>query len=299
MNRASRRVARPWPSVTVIVATYNNRQALRPALRGMLAVDYPGRKDVIVVNDGSTDGTKEMLDREFQGLRGLTVVHLPHGGVCRARNAGIGRARGQIIVNMDHDCVPAKGWLRALVDGFTPGVGVVSSYGFYGGTSTAFLASVLREVGGYDERYAYYREDADLSFTIMERGWAFKLVDAPYTHDHAPVQPRGVRSIVRYAFQRWRYHMNDVLLFKQHPSLAGRFLHVRGGFLISPFADFRVATGLWNSGSFALSSPRGMVFLPNRSPLHAGLIFLLGLLYVGGVKAYRLRGSLKHRKLLL
>lgn len=92
--------------------------------------------------------------------------------------------------------------------------------------------------------------------------------------------------------------MNDVLLFKKHPRLAGKFLDVKLGFLVNPLADFRAATGLWK-GDYQLSSPRGITFLENSSPLHAAAIFLTGLAYVLGVKAYRLRGSLKFGKLLV
>ncbi|MBI4021197.1 MAG: glycosyltransferase family 2 protein [Candidatus Aenigmarchaeota archaeon] len=282
------------PKASVIVATYNNKEALRRTVAGLLALDYPSY-EVIVVDDGSTDGTAEMIRK----MQGITAICLPHGGVCKARNAAIRQATGKIVVNMDHDCVPARDWLRRLVAGFGPGVGVVSSYGYYGGTSTAFRKDLLDRVGGYDEAYGYYREDADLSFMIMDLGYTFELVEARYDHDHRAVSPRGFRAVVRYAFTRWRYHMNDVLLFKKHPRLAGRFLDVKFGFLVNPLADFKVATGLWNRGTFSLSSPRGMTFMENRSPLHGIAIFLLGLCYVVGVKSYRLRGSLKFGRLLI
>lgn len=285
-------------SVTIVVATYNNKDSLKKALEGMLSIEYPSY-EIIVVNDGSVDGTREMLDVFFSGKKKITIVHIPHSGVCRARNEAIKRAKGDIVVNMDHDCIPGKGWLDNMVNGFSQGVGVVSSYGYYGGTSTAFRKDLLQKVGGYDEEYYYYREDADLSFKIMELGYQFKMVDAKYSHEHETVTPRGFREVVRYAFKRWEYHMNDVLLFKKHPKLAAKFLNVKMGCMVSPLSDFKVATGLWNRGRFSLSSPRGMTFMENKSPLHAIVIFCMGLFYVCGVKCYRLKGSLKFGKLLL
>jgi len=288
-----------YPSVTIIVATKNNPDTLRRTLHGLLTIPYPGQYDVIVINDGSTDTTKDMLDTEFSKKSRLRIIHLPPSGVCIARNTGIKHARGEIIVNMDHDCIPEKEWLIKLVNGFaSPKIGVVSSYGYYGGTSTAFRRSLLKQVGGYDPAYGYYREDTDLSFTIMDKGYEFKLVDAHYIHDHELVKPSGIRGAIKYALLRWKYHMNDVLLFKKHPELAGKFLDVKFGFLINPLTDFKVATGLWK-GDYALSSPRGITFMENKTPLHSTLIFFTGILYIMGVKFHRLLGSLKFGKLLI
>lgn len=285
------------PKVSVVVATLNSRETLRKTLRGLLALSYPRPVEIIVVNDGSSDGTREMLDQEFS--RKVKSIHLPRSGVCIARNIGIENASGEIVVIMDHDCIPERDWLRRLVSGFdAKNVGVVSSYGYYGGTSTAFRKELLHQVGGYDPAYVYYREDTDLSFTIMDLGYEFRLVEAGYLHDHTLAKPRGIAGAIRYALQRWKYHMNDVLLFKKHPRLAGRFLDVKLGFLVNPLADFRAATGLWQ-GRYELSSPRGITFLENRSPLHSVLIFLVGLACVAGVKAFRLRGSLKFGRLLV
>lgn len=287
------------PSVSIIIATLNNAPTLRKTLKGLLRIDYPEDYEIIIVNDGSTDNTKEMLDKEFSRNKRLKVIHIPRSGVCIARNIGIENSKGEIVVTMDHDCIPARDWLKNLVKGFSPrNVGVVSSYGYYGGTSTAFRRSLLKRVGGYDKEYVYYREDTDLSFKIMDLGYDFKLVKADYKHDHKMVKPTGVSGGMKYVLQRWKYHMNDVLLFKKHPSLAKEFLDVKMGFVINPLTDFRVATGLWK-GEYSLSSPRGIIFLENKTPFHAVIIFFTGLLYMIGVKFFRLQGSLKFGKLLI
>jgi len=288
-----------YPDVSVVVATLNNAGTLRKTLNGLLGIGYPGKWEIIVVNDGSRDSTKEMLDREFSGKRRIKVIHIPHSGVCTARNIGIENSEGEILVNMDHDCIPERDWLKKLVAGFSSEkVGVVSSYGYYGGTSTAFRMDLLKRVGGYDKEYWYYREDTDLSFKIMDLGYEFRLVEAGYEHDHRLVKPRGAAGIVKYAIQRWGYHRNDVLLFKKHPRLAGKFLDVKMGFLVNPLNDFRAATGLWK-GEYNLSSPRGITFLENRTFLHGAAIFFAGLMYMMGVKVFRLRGSLKFGRLLV
>jgi hypothetical protein len=91
------------------------------------------------------------------------------------------------------------------------------------------------------------------------------------------------------------------LLYKKHPTKACRdFLHIKYGFIIDPLEDFKVATGLWKTdGKLELSSPRGITFIKNDSPLHALLIIISGICYVLAVKTSRLIGSIKFKKLLI
>ncbi len=293
-----------FPFASVVIPAFNNRDGLRNVLKGMLALDYPGEYEVIVVDDGSGDGTPEMLDREFAGNPKIKAIHLPRSGVCKARNAGIRASKGEIVVNMDHDCVPERDWLKRMAEGFaeSPRVGVVTGYGGYGGTSTGYRRELLEKVGGYDEDYFYYREDTDLTFKVLELGYTLKQVDAPYRHDHKVEQPKSFLDAFGYGLKRIGWHRNDVLLWKKHPNKrCAEFLHVKFGFLVDPRYDFSVATGTWHAGggTFGLSSPRGIVFLENKSPLHALIIALMGLLYVVAVKIVRLHGSLTFRRLLL
>jgi glycosyltransferase involved in cell wall biosynthesis len=285
------------------VATYRNPVGLEKTIRGLLKVDYPSDFEIVVVNDGSPDNTKEMLDSEFGKNKKIRLVHFEKNqGVCKARNAGIRLARYPIVVNMDHDCVPEKDWLKEMVSGFdSEKVGVVSAYGGFGGTSTAFRKELLEKVGGYDEEYRYYREDTDLTFKIMDLGFEFKSVNARYLHDHKEVEPKGMKDFFRHVLKRLQYHQNDVLLWKKHPtSVCADFLHVQFGFWVDPRTDFAVATGTWQKGGkFSLSSPRGITFLQNKSSLHSVLIVLGGLGYVLAVKLFRLMGSIKFGKLLL
>lgn len=287
---------------SVVVATYNNRNALEKTLDSLLAQRFSDRYEVIVVNDGSSDATKEFLDSYAKGKKKLRVIYQPNSGVCKARNAGIKAAKYGIVVNMDHDCIAEKDWLEKMVAGFdSHEVGVVSAYDYYGGTSTAFRKELLDKVGGYDEEYRYYREDTDLSFKIMDLGYKFKLVNAGYLHDHIESSPNGILGFVKYALKRLEYHQNDVLLYKKHPTrVCEEFLHIKYGFLVDPGQDFAVATGTWQkSGEFGLSSPRGITFLKNKTPLHTFVILLIGACYVLAVKGSRLIGSVRFGKLLI
>ncbi len=292
-----------FSNASIIVATHNRPEALLRTVKGILSVNYPSKFEVIVINDGSTGNTREMLEKEFGKNKKVSLIHFAKNrGVCKARNAGIKKAKYPIVVNMDHDCVPAKNWLRNLVKPFAdPKVGVSSSYGGFGGTSTAFRKKLLEKVGGYDEDYFYYREDTDLAFKILELGFKFEHVKADYFHDHLETKPRGFVALLKYVFQRLKYHQNDVLLYKKHPNkLTQEFLDIKFGFLVNPAADFGLATGRWKgSGGFEASSPRGIKFIENKSPIHFLLIILAGLGYLFALKLSRLYASLKFGKLLI
>ncbi len=291
------------PKASIVIASYNSAPTLKKTLKGMLALDYPPGFEVLVVDDGSTDGTKEMLEKGFGKEKKIRVFHNPHGGVCKARNTGIKNAANPIIVIMDHDCIPEKGWLRGLVKGFdSEKVGVVSSFdSFGGGTSTAFRKSVLGRLGGFDERFYYYREDTDLVFRVIEAGYGVKRVKAKFFHDHKMVKPSGFLNLLKHAWQRILYHKNDVLLYKKHPKLGKEFLGVKFGFIVSPAKDFGVATNRWAGPGkkFALSSPRGITYIENKGLAHSLAIFLTGVAYMASLKVVRLYGSVKFGKLLV
>lgn len=89
--------------VSVVIPTFNSKERLELTLKSLEQQTFP-REDfeVVVVNDGSGDGTKEFLDHLSAGLN-LKVIHQENRGQARARNAGIRVAKGDIIVFVDDD----------------------------------------------------------------------------------------------------------------------------------------------------------------------------------------------------
>lgn len=99
-------------NITVIVSTYNQKDRLRLVLTGLENQTLPADQfELIVVDDGSTDGTRELLEHShFPNL----VVHLKtNKGRCIARNEGIIRAQGELVVFLDGDALPHPGLLEA------------------------------------------------------------------------------------------------------------------------------------------------------------------------------------------
>jgi glycosyltransferase involved in cell wall biosynthesis len=86
------------PCVTVVIPTYNRRDLVREAIASVTAQSYPD-VEVIVVDDGSADGTAEVV----QQCAGVQYVYQANRGVSAARNVGVAHARGELIAFLDSD----------------------------------------------------------------------------------------------------------------------------------------------------------------------------------------------------
>ena len=87
------------PKVSVIIPTYNRGWVLREAIDSVLAQDYTDY-ELIVVDDGSTDNTRKILDSYG---RDIIVLQQPNQGVSAARNRGIAESRAQLVALLDSD----------------------------------------------------------------------------------------------------------------------------------------------------------------------------------------------------
>jgi glycosyltransferase involved in cell wall biosynthesis len=102
----------PAPRVSVIVPVYNRPVFVKQAVDSALAQDCPGGFEVIVVDDGSTDETPDVLASFGAAIR---VIRQKNGRVARARNAGMSAARGEYVALLDSDDIWMPGKLAAQV----------------------------------------------------------------------------------------------------------------------------------------------------------------------------------------
>lgn len=105
--------------VSVIVCTRNRSDALAHLLERLEQLVVPAgvRWELIVVDNGSTDGTAALLASHPWALP-MRAVNEPIAGLSRARNAGLAAAAGDLLVFTDDDCLPDPQWLAALTDEF-------------------------------------------------------------------------------------------------------------------------------------------------------------------------------------
>jgi cellulose synthase/poly-beta-1,6-N-acetylglucosamine synthase-like glycosyltransferase/peptidoglycan/xylan/chitin deacetylase (PgdA/CDA1 family) len=202
--------------VSVIIPAYNEHAGIIPCLRSMLFCDYP-RSEVILVDDGSTDGTADLVAE----LRlPVTIVRQANAGKAAALNAGIRHARHDLLVLADGDTVFEPATIGRLVAPFRdPRVGAVAGnvkvanrrrllgqiqhaeyvagssldrrmYDVLGcmvtipGAVGAFRREAIAQVGGVPRNTL--AEDTDLTIAIGEAGWRVRYAAQARAWTEAP-----------------------------------------------------------------------------------------------------------------
>jgi cellulose synthase/poly-beta-1,6-N-acetylglucosamine synthase-like glycosyltransferase len=105
------------PTVSIVLAVHNGVSLLQHKIQHLIDLDYPSIKEIIVVSDGSNDGTAELLVRQHYA-RLKSVVLTAHVGKAAALNAGVRRAKADIILFVDIRPEIAPGAVKQLVSNF-------------------------------------------------------------------------------------------------------------------------------------------------------------------------------------
>ena len=228
-------------TVSVIIPAYNASATIARTLTALKNQDYSGGFEVIVVDDGSSDDTAQIV-RSFSSVR---YVRQDNAGPASARNHGARQAQGEFLAFTDSDCVPHQDWISQLLKAFGEiQVGVVAgSYGIanpesrlawcvwseivwrherlmpdfpnaFGSYNFCVKKNVFEAVGGFNSDYPHASgEDNDLSYKITESGGRIyfqrkALVD----HYHPTVVRRYLKEQFRHGF--WR-----VKMYADHPRM--------------------------------------------------------------------------------
>ena len=103
------------PLISIIVPVYNGQDYLENCIKSLQAQTYP-RKEIIIVNDGSTDRTGDVCRKLAQKYDNIQVISLNDEGVSVARNAGIDKANGEYLMFVDADDRIHSEMLQSLYD---------------------------------------------------------------------------------------------------------------------------------------------------------------------------------------
>ncbi|MBD8898606.1 glycosyltransferase family 2 protein [Rhodanobacter sp. DHG33] len=234
-----------FPGITILVAAYNEQDSILSTLESLDKQDYPGAMQVLVINDGSTDGTMERL--RTVSYPWLQVLDLERNrGKAGALNEGLKLARHAYTITLDGDSYLYRNALRNLVGRFLsdpPNTAAVAGcvllrnsrlnmvtkmqewdyfhgiaaikrlQSLFQGTLVAqgafslYRTDVLGEVGGWPECVG---EDIVLTWSILDRGDRVGYCEDAITFTNAPTT---FRQFIR---QRQRWSRGLIEAFKLH-----------------------------------------------------------------------------------
>jgi glycosyltransferase involved in cell wall biosynthesis len=234
--------------VSVVVPVYNGEETIAECLDSLLALRYPaGLVDLLVVDNGSRDGTAAVLERYDRRIARLSESTR---GPAAARNAGLRAAGGEVVAFTDADCRVDPDWLTAIVAPLADqGVGIA------GGTIRALppaneverfgeaihdhrqaievfdppyaitmnwasRRAVLEELRGFDEDFRR-GEDVDLSYRMIQAGYTLAFAPAAVVYHH---HEENLAGLFREGFQHGFY---GVFALKHHDQFVRRLGHSR------------------------------------------------------------------------
>jgi GT2 family glycosyltransferase len=267
-----------FPPVSVVVCSYNGSRTIRDCMEGLSNLDYPDY-EVIVVNDGSTDNTAEIV-AEYP----FKLISTPNMGLSSARNTGMEAATGEIVAYTDDDAHPDPDWLKYLAAAFLKtehaGIGgpniaprddgeiaecVANAPGgpvhvllsdteaeHIPGCNMAFRREALMAIGGFDVQYRAAGDDVDACWRIQEQGWTLGFSPAAMVWHH---QRNSIRD---YWKQQKGYGKAEALLERKwadkynaagHLTWTGR-LYGKGLTEALQIRRGRIYQGVWGTAPF-------------------------------------------------
>lgn len=244
-----------YPSFSIVVPTYERRNSVCDAVRSLFALTYPGPLEIIVVVDGSADGTAAAL-AELNCPFPMRVVEQANGGAGSARNRGAAEAYGDILLFIDDDMIceadlleqhakmyregadaaigdtpthpeSAPGFLSESVRRWIENEQVrspISHWDVFSG-QLSVRRSVFEAVGGFDEHYtrgsAFANEDADLGVRLLSN-FSVRYNPLAITRQKYAVTPREYMVRAKKAVEA------DLHFLAKHPQFSRELLEARG-----------------------------------------------------------------------
>jgi peptidoglycan-N-acetylglucosamine deacetylase len=235
------------PPVSVILAAYNEEKVIAQTLQALLASQYPSSFEVIVIDDGSTDGTAAIVSALCAEDGRLRLIRQPNRGKAEALRNGLARARHEILVTLDADTQFAPDTIRELVRPLSdPKVGAVSGHidvangthllgRFQGleylfafnldrraydvldaipvvpGAASAYRAQAIRDAGGIQSDTL--AEDTDLTLALHRAGYRVRHTTRARAFTEAP---QTLRALFR---QRKRWSFGTLQCLWKHGAL--------------------------------------------------------------------------------
>ncbi len=205
---------------SVIILTFNRREAVARTLRELALQSFT---DITVVDNASTDGTADLLAREFPDVR---VIALPRNVGVTGYNIGVRAATGEHVLILDDDSWPDRGVVHAACDFLaansrTAAVALLPRHPASFRDEWSFAPKVARSfwpvmgcgnlvrkdawqaVGGYEELFFLYRNDTDLALKLLASGRDVYFNPAWVVWHDSPAATQKSERWLKFATRNW------------------------------------------------------------------------------------------------
>ncbi|HEX2968899.1 MAG TPA: glycosyltransferase family A protein [Bacteroidales bacterium] len=246
------------PKISIVTACYNHGKYIHEMIQSVMNQTLQDF-EIIIVNDGSTDDTGEILDKIDNDK--IRIVHTGNYGPSHARNLAIGLAKSDIILNLDADDKIGKDLLEKAYNVFNtrPEAGIVYTNCRYFGASVKKLkfrpfklkrmlisnqiisAAFFRKCdwkkcGGYSEDFIYGLEDWDLWLSILERGRDAIEIPDSWFYYRTYKRPGESRSGRRNC-NRSKALRSILLIYNRHIELYSRYPEIKKRIILYEFEN--------------------------------------------------------------
>jgi glycosyltransferase involved in cell wall biosynthesis len=196
--------------VSVVIPCRNGARTLGGQLAALARQDYAGSWEVVLADNGSTDGSAAIAEAWRERLPDLRIVDAPRPGINVARNAGVRASRGRSVALCDTDDEVGPGWLRGLVDGMAKGEDLVggcldlypmnsrlppgrrtrrtaladglSFLPWPEGANIAFSRELFDRLGGFDETFFSGGDEIEFAWRAQLAGYSLGFVPDAVVH---------------------------------------------------------------------------------------------------------------------
>ena len=236
-----------YPLISIGIPAYNEEEGVIKTIKSLLAADYPNsKKEIIVVNDGSTDNTAKVIRQFIKSHHEVKFISKPNGGKASAVNAALKVAKGEFFAVIDADSRIDRNAIKELLPHFennktgavitrirvdTPQSFLERMQRFeyimssltrfmmrnFGtlaithGVLSMFRTNVLRKIGGFVQDRNNITEDFEIALRLRRAGFVVEM--EPNAIGYTSV-PQSVRGVWRQRLRWSRGYIHNMLRYK-------------------------------------------------------------------------------------
>src|SRR3989338_10125375 len=281
-----------YPLISILVPAYNEEESIENTINALLRLTYPkNKKQIIIINDGSTDKTKEIAQRLAARHSEILFLNKKNSGKANSLNHGLKFVRGELLAVVDADSYPQSDALSKMVGYFDDSnvsavtsrvlvknkdtllgkfqvldysiiawtrklLDFVDSVYVTNGPLSVYRTDVVRKVGGFDPKNL--TEDIELTWNILSRGYKTRMAYDAIVYTLVP------ETFKIWVKQRIRWNLGGIQtvykyrksMFEQRAHLFGYFVipYVSASFILALIGFSLLCRYFWIKGSYYLFS---------------------------------------------